>query len=528
MAKRAAIYARISIEDQNIPKVENQLFRLRAIADDEGYSVSPDHVFFDDGVPASGKSIRQGTRDRRDGFDALVVAAERGDFDLILSVDGDRLSRNYPDGLDLIEACSVGGVTLQYDGETPIDPSTPGGEQTAMDSFVGGRREIRVRSGRQRRRFDAETQKGMPLWTRRPFGFAGLEETSRSGRISHRWVLHHPVEAPAYREAVRIFLEPSGDLGQIIEHFTSLGLKTTLAGKGAPGREFSGKWTRSSIRAILTNPRYAGFVIRDGKIVEGVTAAWEPLVDMETWQALQEKLASRRIGRPPKAHSLGGGIVRCACGAKMTSARMNGGRPGLRCRVGMEPKILRDNPNAKHGSIDDSFLVPDLERAVAAAFIFGPKDLLPKGIDMEPVAEKLRKVRESRARLVRLVADGDLALQDARSELGRLQDDEDQLTGQEAAQTARLVEVSQLVDLRQGVFDGGKANVSRAVAVELELIERFQALPLDQRRALLRLLLDVTVNPAQGVKGDANRKRVQIVHKIVTSLNEGGPQLVVA
>lgn len=520
MTKRAAIYARISVEDQNVPKVENQVARMRAVADDEGYTVDDGHIFTDDGVPASGKSIRQGTRDRRDGFDALVIAVERGDFDVVLAVDGDRLSRNYPDALDLVEACSVGEVLLQYDGEYAIDPSSPNGEQTAMESFVGGRREIRVRSGRQRRRFDAETAKGMPLWTRRPFGFAGLEEISRSGRVSRRWILHHPVEAPAYREAVRIFMEPDGGMGQVIEYFTSRGLKTTLAGKGKPGQEFSGKWTRGSIRAILENPRYAGFVVRDGKIVEGVIAAWEPLIDLESWQALQQKLDSRRIGRPPKAHSLGGGIVRCSCGAKMSSARMNGGFPGLRCRVGMESKHLRDDPDAKHGSIDDRFLVPGLERAIAAAFIFGPKDLLPKGIDMEPVADKLRNVRASRARLVRLVADGDLALQDARTELNRLQDEEDQLSAQEAARTARAVEVAQLVDLREGVFEKGTASLKRASAVEIELIERFRALPLDQRRALLQLLLNVTVNPAQGLRGEANRKRVEIVHKVVTSLND--------
>jgi len=100
--RKAAIYARISVEDENVPKVDHQVAACRALAADEGYEVV--EVFADNGIPATGKSIREGSRHKRPRFDALLTAAERGEFDAIIAVAGDRLARNYPDGLDIVEA----------------------------------------------------------------------------------------------------------------------------------------------------------------------------------------------------------------------------------------------------------------------------------------------------------------------------------------------------------------------------------------------------------------------------------------
>jgi site-specific DNA recombinase len=95
-------------------------------------------------------------------------------------------------------------------------------------------------------------------------------------------------------------------------------------------------WTVSTLRYILTNPRYVGELTR-GRTREVVgKAAWEPVFDRATWEALQVALTAakgRERGRP--ALSLLGGIARCGrCLAPM--GRSSGGRGGkrvYRCQV---------------------------------------------------------------------------------------------------------------------------------------------------------------------------------------------------
>jgi Recombinase len=90
-----------------------------------------------------------------------------------------------------------------------------------------------------------------------------------------------------------------------------------------------GHWSVTTLRGILTNPRYVGDLTRGRKREVVGTAAWKPVFDRATWEALQAALTAAKgheRGRP--AQSLLGGIARCGwCYAPMGRSSGHGRNP---------------------------------------------------------------------------------------------------------------------------------------------------------------------------------------------------------
>ena len=93
---RVAIYARVSTQRQTQAQTtDQQLDRLRAHAEEQGWSLAVDRVFRDDGY--SGASLR------RPGLDRLRDTATSARLDRILITAPDRLARNYVHQVLLVE-----------------------------------------------------------------------------------------------------------------------------------------------------------------------------------------------------------------------------------------------------------------------------------------------------------------------------------------------------------------------------------------------------------------------------------------
>lgn len=542
MTKPAAVYARISVEDENVPKTEHQVAACRALAGEHGYTVEDAHVYVDNGIPATGKSIREGTRDKRADFDRLLTAAEAGEFSAIVVVAGDRLARNYPDGLDIVDACVAGDVVILSDDDGVIDPRTPAGEEQAMSLFTGGRKEIRARSNKQRRRYAAERVQGMPLWGRRPFGFEWVEESNRHGKISRRPLALNELEADAIRWAVEYFLKPEGTVYGVVREWQGRGLKTTAAGyarrKPVAGNiEFSGDWTNQSVRGVLSNPRNAGLVVENGEILRGedgtpVPAAWPAIVSVDDWRAVVDKLSdpSRRTNAGRKPSSLASGLVFCACGLPMRATTIKGkplGEPdsppvklsGLRCDVNRNQSRKRQSV-ARHVSMRDDVLNPLLSREVARAFLFGPSSLIPdETADLKHLDIEAAELREEEGRAALLVFAGGVAGNLATKRISEIHTRLDQIDATRREAVSKSAQAAMLVDLRAGLWSGDRVSIDDAGAAHTALRERFDALPLHQRRELVKTLLYVEILPGQGVKIDPER-RVIILHRVVRSLND--------
>ncbi|MGH6878429.1 MAG: recombinase family protein [Rhizomicrobium sp.] len=116
MAKRAAIYVRVSTDKQT---VENQLQELRQIAERRGWEVVAEYR--DAGV--SGAKGRDG----RPGLDQMLKDASRRRFDVVMAWAIDRLGRSLIDLLGTIQALEACGVDLYLDQQA-IDTTTPAGK----------------------------------------------------------------------------------------------------------------------------------------------------------------------------------------------------------------------------------------------------------------------------------------------------------------------------------------------------------------------------------------------------------------
>ena len=115
MAKRAAIYVRVSTDKQTI---ENQLRELHQIAKRRGWEVVKEYR--DAGISGS-----KG-REARPGLDEMLNDAQRRRFDIVMAWAIDRLGRSLLDLLGTIQTLEHCGVDLYLDQQA-IDTTTPAG-----------------------------------------------------------------------------------------------------------------------------------------------------------------------------------------------------------------------------------------------------------------------------------------------------------------------------------------------------------------------------------------------------------------
>ena len=115
MTKRVAIYARVSTGEQT---TQNQLRELQAWAKNAGHTVVS--VFEDAGISGA-----KG-RDKRPGFDAMLKAATRREFDVLAVWSSDRIGRSMPDLLETLQTVRATGLGL-YIHTQALDTTTPAG-----------------------------------------------------------------------------------------------------------------------------------------------------------------------------------------------------------------------------------------------------------------------------------------------------------------------------------------------------------------------------------------------------------------
>ena len=114
--KRAALYLRVSTSEQT---TENQERELRAVAEKAGWNIT--RVFCDAGISGA-----KG-RDKRPGFDAMLHAAVRREFDIVAAWKVDRLGRSLQDLVNTMSEIRAAGLDL-YIHRQAVDTTTPAGK----------------------------------------------------------------------------------------------------------------------------------------------------------------------------------------------------------------------------------------------------------------------------------------------------------------------------------------------------------------------------------------------------------------
>ena len=109
---RVALYARVSTRRQaQADGVAQQLDRLRAHALGQGWTVSDEDLFRDDGF--------SGAKLERPGLDALRDQAACAAFDAVLITQPDRLARKYVHQMVVLEELERRGVAVIFIGRPP-------------------------------------------------------------------------------------------------------------------------------------------------------------------------------------------------------------------------------------------------------------------------------------------------------------------------------------------------------------------------------------------------------------------------
>ncbi len=262
MPARAALYARVSTEDQAREgfSLEAQIEKLRSYCTAREWTIAGEYI--DDGV--SGRTVK------RPAY--ALMMEDRDTWDTILVLKMDRIHRNSRNFMEMMDRLRGWGKEF-----TSMQESLDTG--TAMGRFVmdiiqriaqleSEQIAERVYMGMEQK---AKAQQGS-LGAPAPYGYRNLE-----GRL----VVHEP-QATRVREVFRRALgeEP---MAWIAERLNRLGTRTNR------GRT----WSVWSIRYILRNPVYAGYTRWDNVVRPG---AHDPLVSEDEFVRVLQGFLRRSRG----------------------------------------------------------------------------------------------------------------------------------------------------------------------------------------------------------------------------------------
>ncbi len=176
--KRAAIYLRVSTQDQT---TSNQEHELRQVAERAGWQLAK--VYKDHGI--SGAKSRNG----RPAFDALCRDATKRQFDVVMAWNVDRLGRSLKDLVAFLSELHALGIDL-FLHQQGLDTTTPAGK--AMFQMLGVFAEFersiiqeRVRAGLRRAKREGK-RLGRP-----PVAACGMLVAAMAGCPTEAGVISH-------------------------------------------------------------------------------------------------------------------------------------------------------------------------------------------------------------------------------------------------------------------------------------------------------------------------------------------------
>lgn len=299
--KTAAAYLRVSTERQDEYSLDSQLKLIRDFAGKNDYIVPDEFVFVDDGL--SGRTAK-----KRPAFQRMIGWAKEKDrpFEAILVWKFSRFARNQEESIVYKSALARSGVEVVSISE-PLAEGPFGSLIERILEWMDEFYSIRL-SGEVRRGMAEKVSRGEVV-TIPSFGYdiAGKSYVPNA-------------DAETVRRIYRDFLAGTG-MAAIARQLGLEGVRTRRG--NPPDNRF--------VDYILTNPVYIGKIrwSRDGKSCyqRGGDASgsyltdghFDPIVPLELWDAVQEKLAAEKAGRVRYARSeqpvswMLKGLVRCSC-----------------------------------------------------------------------------------------------------------------------------------------------------------------------------------------------------------------------
>lgn len=243
----AAIYARFSTDKQDTRSIEDQIRQCRAYAERMGYEIV---AVYSDAAVSGTHTNREGLRKLRD-----MATGKRCPFRVVIVEDLSRLSRDIGDTHTIVFR-DLAGAGIKVVDTSGLDSEADSGEmQIAMKSIIS-REYVRAVSKMTHRGMTGRALAGFSTGGSL-YGYRTITEPNPSDpeRPRKAWQIHEP-EAMIVR---RIFAEYDGGATGykgIAERLNTEGIPAPRDGKR--GHKVGHGWNHTSVRAILTNPKYAG------------------------------------------------------------------------------------------------------------------------------------------------------------------------------------------------------------------------------------------------------------------------------
>ncbi|BAK99386.1 putative site-specific recombinase [Oscillibacter valericigenes Sjm18-20] len=310
--KTAAAYIRVSTEDQVELSPASQLVEIRKWAEKNGWIVPDEYVFVDEGI--SGRKVTG-----RDAFRHLIGTAKLKPkpFDAILLWKFSRFARNRDDA---VFYKSVLRKQLHIEVISISEPIAEGKLGILMEALIEAMDEYySINLAEEVKRGMAEKHRRGELQSNPSFGYT----------VQDNVLAPQEPEATYIKAIFRRFCEGEGCFS-IAKWLNSIGVRTHR------GNLFENR----TVEYILRNPVYIGklrwnpagishrdftnpdIVLADGK--------HEPLIDMDTWNIAQSRMAKLKATWKYHGRPLGSNkdwissLIRCsACGATMIFAKPN-------------------------------------------------------------------------------------------------------------------------------------------------------------------------------------------------------------
>jgi DNA invertase Pin-like site-specific DNA recombinase len=253
---RAAVYTRISSDPTG-----EQLGVTRQLEDCEGLA---ERLCWEIVARFDDNDISAYDGTKRPGFEAVLAAMKRNEFDTLICWHPDRLYRSLKDLERLIDIAEERGINIRSVNGGDLDLSNATGKMLARIVGSVSRAESEHKAERQRRANIQRAEAGGWWSSHRVFGY------TQDGKLM-------PREAKLVRQAADDVLAGK-TLTAVARQWNEAGVLST---RGA-------KWNVPRIKRLLVNPRYAGLRTYKGKIVG--PGAWTAIIDPETHAGLSAML----------------------------------------------------------------------------------------------------------------------------------------------------------------------------------------------------------------------------------------------
>jgi site-specific DNA recombinase len=281
---RIAIYTRISNDPTGHQLgVTRQLEDCHVLADRLGGEVV---AHYDD------NDLSAFTGKTRPGFEKLLDAMKRCEFDVLICWHPDRLYRSMKDLERLIEVADAAGVEIRSVNGGDLDLSNSSGRMLARILGSVARQESEHKGERQRRANIQRAEAGSWWSSQRCFGYTQDAEPIEP-------------EASMIRQAAADVLAGTS-LRAVARAWNTSGVTST---RGA-------SWNTSRVKRLLLNPRYAGLRSYHGKVTG--PGDWKVILDPDTHHGLVAVLRDESRGGAVSYERkyLGSHRYRCGiCGA---------------------------------------------------------------------------------------------------------------------------------------------------------------------------------------------------------------------